>query len=207
MESDRERMAAMALHDDNWRRKDLRQVQEALGCGPLLATAEKAARVLAKANMAHLFIGGLAVQHHGYVRNTLDVDIVVADVDAACAVLAAHGFREHPGPGGFRWSNVKVIMTDEANGVDVDLMPAGVKVGKGGLPLPTPKESRPVPQYEDVAALVSLKLSSALAEPDLRSKDKSDVVELIKAGLPQDLLVDESVKAEYARLWKTVQVR
>lgn len=80
-------------------------------------------------------------------------------------------------------------------------------MGKGGLPLPMPKESQPLPQYLDAAALVSLKLSSALAEPDLRSKDKSDVVELIKAGLPQDLPVDDSVKAEYARLWKTVQIR
>lgn len=205
--SEAEHLAALLLNDNTWRRKSVRFVQEALGCTPLLATAEKVARALADAGIPHVFVGGLAVQQHGYVRNTLDVDVVVSDVDAACDLLAANGFTENPGPGGFRWPHIKVVMTDKANGVDVDVMPAGAKVGKGGLPMPQPERAEATPQYADAATLVSLKLSSCMAEPDNRAKDRGDVAELIKAGLPQDLPVDSSVKAEYVRFWNSLHAR
>ena len=205
--SEADHLAALLLNDNTWRRKSVRWVREALGCAPILATAEKVAGALAQAGIRHVFVGGLAVQQHGYVRNTLDVDIVVSDVDAACDWLAAHGFKENPGPVGFRRSKVKVIMTDKENGVDVDLMPAGARVGGSGLPLPQPEKAEATPQYVDAATLVSLKLSSCLAEPVNRAKDQADVVELIKAGLPQDLPVDSSVRTEYARLWSALHTR
>jgi len=204
--SEAEHLAALLLNDNSWRRKSVRFVQEALGCTPLLATAAKVARALADAGIPHVFVGGLAVQQHGYVRNTLDVDVVVSDVDAACDRLAANGFTENPGPGGFRWPHIKVVMTDKANGVDVDVMPAGARVGNGGLPLPKPERAETTPQYVDAATLVSLKLSSCLADPVNRAKDQADVIELIKARLPQDLPVDGSVKTEYARLWSALHV-
>jgi len=206
--SETDHLAALLLKDNTWRRRSVPWVREALGCAPILATADKVASVLAKAGIAHVFVCGLAVQHHGYVRNTLDVDIVVSDVDAACDLLAANGFEEDPGPGGFRWSHVKVIMTDKENGVDVDVMPAGATVGgSGGLPFPQPEKAEATPHYLDAATLVSLKLSSCLAEPDKRAKDRGDVVELIQAGLPQDLPVDGSVRTEYARLWSALHAR
>jgi len=207
MEQDAKRLAAALLADNTWRRKPVRWVQAALGCAPLLATAEKVAGVLAKTGIAHVFIGGLGVQHYGYVRSTLDVDIVVSDVDAVCALLAAHGFEENPGPGGFRWPHVKVIMTDKENGVDVDVMPAGARMGCSEIPLPQPEKAEATPYYVDAATLVSLKLASCLAEPIKRAKDQADVVELIKFGLPQALPVADSVRAEYARLWSVLHAR
>ena len=76
-----------------------------------------------------------------------------------------------------------------------------------GCPYPQPERTEATPQYADAATLVSLKLSCCMAEPDNRAKDRGDVADLIKAGLPQDLPVDSSVKAEYARLWSALHAR
>src|SRR3954468_1264702 len=102
---------------------DLKWLREALGNTVLIDTANKVAAELAKAQIPHLIVGGLAVQEHGYVRTTVDIDVVVPDVDAAVDWLAAHGFKEVPGPGGFRFSDVTmvseatVVMRDKANNV------------------------------------------------------------------------------------------
>lgn len=96
-------------------------LREALGNAPLMQTARRLAKALAAAEIPHLIVGGLAVQEHGYVRTTLDVDIVVPDVDEARDYLSIHGFQEVRG--------TKMKMIDRANRVDVDLLPGGGCVG------------------------------------------------------------------------------
>ena len=196
------RSAATYLDYANWRSAPAERLRDALGGSLLKQTAQKAVAALAQANIPHLVIGGLAVAEHGYVYTTADVDLVVPDVNAACDFLATHGFEEQPGPDGFRWSKVKVIMTCKETGVDVELMPAGTKVGEGQLPTPSPTRVSPTPQYVDVVTLISLKLDAYLSDPIARSKDQTAVVELLKTGkYPKDLPVHPAVRAEYVRIW------
>lgn len=189
----------------NWRNKSVSWLRDALGGSAVKETELRAVEALAKAHIPHLVIGGLAVGEHGYVYATADVDIVVLDVDAAVNYLATHGFTESLGPGGFRWTHIKVIMTDNQTGVDIELMPAGAKVGAGQLALPTPTAVNNKPQYVDAVTLINLKLDAYLHDRILRSKDHAAVVELVKTGkFPKDLRVHESVRQEYLRIWEAI---
>jgi hypothetical protein len=62
-----------------------------------LSAFEAVAKALADAGVRYLVVGGLAVNAHGYVRFTADIDLVVAldvrNIDAAFSALAAIGYR------------------------------------------------------------------------------------------------------------------
>lgn len=60
-------------------------------------TLLKAVKVLALFRIPHYICGGFAVQEHGYPRFTVDVDIIVPDVDFAREKLGLNGFKENPG--------------------------------------------------------------------------------------------------------------
>jgi len=144
-------------------REDVNWLREALGNTVLVDTANKVAAQLAKAGIPHLIVGGLAVQEHGYVRATVDVDVVVPDVDAAVDWLAANGFKESPGPDGFRFSEVTVVMRDRANNVKVDILPGGGKVDeKAAVLSPVPKHVSDRPQFIDAAGLITQKIGAYL---------------------------------------------
>ncbi len=183
--------------------ENIEWLREALGNTVLIDTANRIAAELAKARIPHLIVGGLAVQEHGYVRTTVDVDVVVPDVDAAVDWLAAHGFKEAPGPGGFRFSEVTVVMRDRVNNVKVDILPGGGKVDeKAAVLLPMPNRVSDQPQFIDVAGLITQKIGAYINNPLERIKDKADVVELIKrARLPRELPVQAGVRAEYLQVW------
>ena len=55
-------------------------LREATGTSAVVETARAVVSSLAHYEIAHLIVGGLAVQQHGYPRVTIDVDIVVPDV-------------------------------------------------------------------------------------------------------------------------------
>src|SRR6266513_4620928 len=76
---------------------DARTLVEAMtlweGTGTAVAQAAHAVSgLLSDHGIANLIAGGLAVQLHGYPRTTVDVDIVVPDVQAAHEFLVAHGY-------------------------------------------------------------------------------------------------------------------
>src|SRR5258708_39995287 len=82
--------------------------------------AAPAVETLAHFDVAHLIVGGLAVQEHGYPRMTIDVDIVVPDVLDALEFLTADltgPFRRIP--------PIETRVEDQRTGVFVDLLPAG----------------------------------------------------------------------------------
>lgn len=62
-----------------------------------LKALEAVARALADAQVRYLVAGGLAVNAHGYLRFTADIDLVIAldpsNVGRAFAALAAAGYR------------------------------------------------------------------------------------------------------------------
>jgi hypothetical protein len=137
----------------------------------------------------------LAVQLHGYPRTTIDVDIIVPDVEAAHRFLIANGYQ----------ASVRqpLAVMDPGRQVRIDLLPAG-KCLKSGceVPFPQPPEPPTVMTPVDLEALISLKLDSWKHSPARRLRDKTDVAELIMRNkLPRGLVVHDAVAHEYHVLW------
>src|SRR6266511_3294041 len=83
-------------------------------------TLKKAVKVLALFHVPHYVRGGFAVQEHGYPRFTVDVDVIVPDVEFAMEKLSMNGFKANPG--------FRTTVTDRETKVEVDLLPGGKKV-------------------------------------------------------------------------------
>jgi hypothetical protein len=168
----------------------------------LVESARAAVAVLAEHDIPHLIVGGLAVQEHGYPRVTIDVDIVVPDVQEAVEFLTAN----LSGPF-FRVPEFQDRVEDRRNGVEIDLLPAG-KVVKRGCKVPFPQPDKVAEQFQIVSLeeLLSLKLDSAANSPLRRHKDKTDVIELItRRKLPRDLAINPAVRALYTETWDALK--
>lgn len=172
-------------------------MREASGSTNIQETLHKAVKVLAKLNIPHFVCGGFAVQQHGYPRFTIDVDIIVPDVERARDILSMYGFKKNVG------SNMTV--TDRDTKVEIDVLPGGGKVGPGPLTIPMPTVVSSEPQILTLAQLISMKLSSYIGNPVRRAQDYADVVNLIQANrTPRALAVDEKVRDEYEKIWDSL---
>lgn len=169
-------------------------LRESSGSSNIEKTLLKALKVLKLFNIPHYVCGGFAVQELGYPRFTVDVDIIVPDVELAIEKLILNGFRPNPG------SNMTV--TDRETRVEVDLLPGGEKMDPGPLSLPMPTEVSETPQILTLENLISAKLSTYMGRGIERSQDYADVVKLVQANaLPRDFGVDPSVQDMYRALW------
>jgi len=173
-------------------------LRENTGTSGLERTLRSAIEILAHQGVAHFVVGGLAVQEHGYFRVTIDCDIVVPDVQDAVELLTA----DLSGPFS-RVSGCEDTVKDKRNGVLINLLPAGAVLKSGcKVPFPDPKEVLDQPRFVTLEKLIALKLDSWSNSPNRRHKDKTDVIELIKAlHLPRELAVDEAVRALYLETW------
>jgi hypothetical protein len=123
----------------------------------VLAAMRVASQALTSAGVRHLVVGGLAVGAYGYVRATKDVNFLVGE----------EAFEHHAGGLVTMRPGVPIQVADVA----VDFLSIGADekhlesalAGSGGV--------SPAP------VLVCLKLKSP------RAKDRTDVIELFKAGL------------------------
>ncbi len=115
-------------------------------------------------------MGGVAVLHHGYVRATRDLDLLLAraDVESLEPLLDRHGFAR----------TAANRLRHGPSGVDVDLLFAGEpRPRPGAPPYPSPLElgrSAREPDVVDLPGLLELKLTAA------RHQDLADVVALLK---------------------------
>jgi len=178
------------------------ELRKTTGTSSLERTARDAIAVLADHGIAHLVIGGLAVQEHGYYRVTVDVDLVVPDVFDAVEILTANLSGPFGGVPG-RQDAVR----DNRTGALIDFLPAG-RVVKAGcqVPLPEPRSVSDQPQVVTLGQLVSLKLDSWANSPVHRLRDKADVVELIiRRQLPRDLSVHPAVRRLYEETWDAIE--
>ena len=178
--------------------------------GKVYQTLENLKDRLTRAGIDYAVIGGMALTIHGYVRATQDVDLLMTaeGLEAFRSSLVGRGFVP-------AFTGATKMFKDSATGVSVEIITAGEFPGDG-----KPKSvSFPDPALVAVeldgirvvrlTTLVELKLSSGLTAPD-RLKDLADVQELIRTlGLPESLAqeIDESVRPEYLKLWKSVQPR
>jgi len=157
-------------------------------------TLLKAVKVLALFRIPHYICGGFAVQEHGYPRFTVDVDIIVPDVDFAREKLGMNGLKENPGP--------KMTVTDRETKVEVDLLPGGGKVDPGPLTLPVPTQVSDQPQILALGGLISSKLSTYIGRGIARAQDYADVAKLIEANhLPREYGIDLKVQDLYHTMW------
>ncbi len=173
-------------------------LRETTGTSGLEQTLRSAVEILARHGVSHLVVGGLAVQEHGYFRVTIDCDIVVHDVLDAVELLTA----DLSGPF-VRIPQCEDSVRDKRNGAVINFLPAGrvLKVGCK-VPFPDPREVWDEPRFVALEKLVSLKLDSWSNSPNRRHKDKTDVIELIKAlQLPRELAVDEAVRPLWLETW------
>jgi len=169
-------------------------LRESSGSTNIEVTLLKALRVLKLFEIPHYVCGGFAVQEHGYPRFTVDVDIIVPDVPFAMEKLSLNGFKVNPGS--------KMTVSDRETKVEIDLLPGGGKVDPGPLAFPMPTHVSEEPQVLTLEKLISSKLSTYMGRGIARSRDYSDVVELIQANqLPREYEVDPKVRDLYQKMW------
>ena len=169
-------------------------LRESTGSTSIETTLLKALKVLKLFKIPQYVCGGFAVQEHGFPRLTVDVNIIVPDVQFAREKLSMNGFKQNPGS--------KMTLTDRESGVEIDVLPGGGKVGPGPVTFPMPTKVSDKPQVLTLVELISLKLSSYMGSPFDRARDYGDVAELIKANHPpRQLGVDPKVQDEYYKIW------
>ncbi|HQQ79449.1 MAG TPA: nucleotidyltransferase family protein [Thermoanaerobaculia bacterium] len=179
------------------------------GRGAVHRTLRSLAARLDAEGIPYAILGGMALNIHGFVRETVDVDVLMSreSLDRFRVRLVGRGYAP-AFPGALK------SFRDVETGVRIDVIaagdfpgdgrpkgvafpePAGVAVEKGGL--------RVVP----LETLLELKLASGLSAEHRRLVDLADVQRTIEAlKLPKELgdRLHPSVRAEYGRLWALAQ--
>src|ERR1017187_7258608 len=128
-------------------REQAELLRKSSGSTNIEKTLLKALKALKLFNIPHYVCGGFAVQEHGYPRFTIDVDIIVPDVEFAREKLSLNGFKANPGS--------KMTVTDRETKVEVDVRPGGGKVGPGPVAFPMPTKVSGKPQILTLHELIS----------------------------------------------------
>lgn len=172
--------------------------------GIVFETMRRLAKQLEGEGIAYAIIGGMALAAHGYVRMTLDVDVLLTPEGLARfrEKLVGRGYVA-----GFP-DAVKSFRDTETN-VKIEIITAGEFPGDS-LPKPVsfPDPAGYTIEEDSVSVinlekLIELKLASGLSAGN-RLRDLADVQDLIIAlNLPLELAdsLDPSVSPEYRRLW------
>lgn len=148
-----------------------------LGNETLWEVAQHCHEFLDRAAIPHAVIGGVAVCLHGYQRNTVDLDLLVRQDDAAAIrqLFEANGFTWSPDQFEFR----------SPSGTPVQLLMAGERAGPGSeVSLADPGDAKVTTEREGLCVvtlprLIESKLACGLASLRRTHKDFADVVELI----------------------------
>lgn len=163
---------------------------------PAVEDALPAVRALFRAvAVPFKFAGGVAVVHHGYVRATCDVDVLLDSdrLDQLDERLAEHGFvRER-----------RTRLRHVPSGTPVDLLPGGEAMPRPGSPsYPRVGQVRGSESDPDVLSLSDLIHLKLLAH---RYQDVADVVALLKrldepAYLTVESALPAALRGELGRL-------
>ena len=182
--------------------------------GDLHKTLRDIARRLGEAGIPYTVIGALALAQHGFVRMTLDVDLLLTREGLAAFKSLCLGRGYVPAFEGaqplFRQMERKrQTFRAVETGVRIEIITSGEYPGDG-LPKPV---SFPDPSESSVdiggirvltlERLVELKLASGMSAPH-RRRDLADVQDLIRVlGLKAEFAeqLDASVRASYRQLW------
>jgi hypothetical protein len=179
-----------------------------MGESKVQRAVEKVVRLLEEDGIPYALIGAMALNAYGYLRATVDVDLLLTREGLEAFKerhLGLGYFEKFPGSKGLR---------DTENGVTIDVVIAGEFPGDG-LPKPVafPDPAAVAVRVEQTALLplprfIELKLASGLSAPH-RLKDLADVLEVIRilklpAGMADEL--DPYVRAKYQELWQAARI-
>lgn len=176
------------------------------GEGPVHRALKQIAGRLDALGIPYAVVGGMALNAHGYIRATVDVDVLVTPEGLKEVHRKLTGLGYLPPFAGSKQ------LRDTENGVKVEFLVTGGFPGDG-KPKPV---SFPDPsvvgvavegiRYVNLETLVEMKLASGISNP-ARRKDLADVQEVIKElGLKPEFgeRLDPYVRGVFAQLWKEV---
>ena len=176
------------------------------GKDPVHQTLGRISDVLKILRIPHAFIGGLALNAHGYRRTTDDVDLIVTS--EGLEVLESHveGLELAP-------ATRRARLRDIQTGVKIDFYLSGTLASpcEANVHFPDPSESYVLLEnrhYVLLPTLVELKPCAGV-DPG-RLKHRGDVQELIRElTLPADFAeqLNPNLRAKYAELWAGVHQR
>lgn len=179
-----------------------------MGEAKVQAATRKVVRLLEDDGIPYALIGAMALNAYGYLRATVDVDLLLTreGLEAFKEKHLGLGYVEKfPGSKGLR---------DTEHGVTIDVVLAGEYPGDG-LPKPVafPDPASAAVRVEQTALLplprlIELKLASGMTAPD-RLKDLADVLEVIRIlKLPTELAdqLAPYVGEKYRELWQAAQI-
>ncbi len=138
---------------------------------PKRRLADELAHIANELGVTPVVIGGLAVNHHGYLRLTADLDVLVSRASARALLRR---LRSEPG-----WKRHAEGFRNGMLGVSVDICVEGERTAPGStetFPDPADLEvvrTAPMP-VPTLSELIALKVMSG------RARDDADVVELLK---------------------------
>jgi len=177
------------------------------GASVVHRAAEDLARRLEAAGIEYAIAGALGLNAYGYMRATVDVDVI----------LTREGLERFKSEWlGRGYVNLRAggkPVRDAVNNVQIDFLLTGDFPGDGKpKPVAIPEPGAvgvDAGKYRVVSlpCLVELKLASGMTAPH-RLKDLADIQELIrKAAIPRDLAdkLDPYVRAKFLELWDTAQ--
>lgn len=179
-----------------------------MGEGELNKTIARLGRDLEKHGIEYAIIGAAALNAHGYLRFTSDVDLILTreGLEIFHRDLVGVGYRP-----AFEGARKKLRST--LNGVAIEIITEGEYPGDGKpKPVSFPDPSTASIEIEGVRVvtlekLIELKLASGMTAPD-RLKDLADVQELIKIKhLTRDFAdkLNPYVREKYLELWDAVK--
>lgn len=178
------------------------------GQGDLYQTLHELARRLDEAGQPYALIGGLALAHHGFVRMTEDIVILLTPE-------GLNVFKEKMVGRGYvlAFKGAAKTFRDTETGVRIEVITSGEYPGDGlpkAVAFPDPATTavaRGDYRVISLEKLVELKLASGMSAPH-RRRDLADVQDLIRVlRLEADFgaRLDSSVQNLYHQLWQEVQ--
>ncbi len=179
------------------------------GHGAVHRTLRSLVERLDAEGIPYAILGGMALNIHGFIRETVDVDVLMTkeSLDRFRERLVGRGYVQ-------AFSGARKSFRDVETNVRIDVITAGDFPGDG-----RPKEIA-FPEPSRVAilrggisvipleGLLELKLVSGLSAEHRRLIDLADVQRAIETlKLPRELgeKLHPSVRAEYGRLWELAQ--
>jgi hypothetical protein len=179
------------------------------GSGAVHTTLRSLVDRLAEESIPYAIVGGMALNLHGYRRETVDVDVLMTreGLERFHQRLVGRGYV-------LAFSGARKTFRDPETGVRVEVLTAGEFPGDGkpkAISFPDPAAvavDRGGYSVISLEKLIEMKIASGLSAPHRLHVDLGDVQRLIEElRLPIDLdaKLDASVRAEYRRLWELAQ--
>jgi hypothetical protein len=179
------------------------------GGGAVHRTLRSLVDSLERESIPYAIVGGMALNLHGYRRETVDVDVLMTreGLERFHQRLVGRGYV-------LAFSGARKTFRDPETGVKVEVLTSGEFPGDGkpkAVSFPDPASAavnRGGYAVISLEKLIEMKIASGLSASHRLHVDLGDVqrlVEELRLPIDLDAKLDPSVRAEYRRLWELAQ--